>query len=400
MRLNLLPLGLATILGFSMNRTADGQSPPPFLTSFGREVAFGNPIGPGEFTAPYALCIDANDDLYVVASVAQQIQKFSSDGTFLLSWGSGFGFSSSAPNGIAVGPAGTIFVADTLNNRIQEFDASGNPLNAWGTVGAGNGQFINPWDVAVSASRVYVTDLTFRVQYFDLGGNYQGQWSTVGGSPVAVAIDPGGDVFVTTNEPRVARFSPTGTLISEWGQQGTNDGDLQRPYRIAIDSVGSVYLSDDGAGLQRVQKFTPDGQFVWRMDFNDPAGLAFTQNGNLCVVDRVLIPSGYGHVQVYGTAPFSLAVDVTPVAAGDNLRLRTFAGEPSNLNLFFLVTVNGSPFVLSLLSAPLDGFGGWLLSATVPNDPSLPGLTLGFMSFSQDALGKVIATNVETVAFQ
>ncbi|MFC1716412.1 T9SS type A sorting domain-containing protein, partial [Candidatus Poribacteria bacterium] len=56
-----------------------------------------------------------------------------------------------------------LYVADSLNSRIQKFDSEGNFLIKWGTKGSDDGQFDSPWDVAVDVSgNVYVADAANR----------------------------------------------------------------------------------------------------------------------------------------------------------------------------------------------------------------------------------------------
>lgn len=53
------------------------------------------------------------------------------------------------------------YVADTDNDRIQKFDSNGTFLITWGSSGSGDGQFFNPAGVAVDGSgNVYVVDGT------------------------------------------------------------------------------------------------------------------------------------------------------------------------------------------------------------------------------------------------
>ncbi len=90
------------------------------------------------------------------------VQKFTSNGTFITSWGS-TGLSDGQfinPSGIGVDSKGYVYVADYgENNRIQKFDSNGNFITKWGSTGTGDGQFINPADIAIDkVNNVYVVD--------------------------------------------------------------------------------------------------------------------------------------------------------------------------------------------------------------------------------------------------
>ncbi len=98
----------------------------------------------GEMSTPRGVAADAAGDVYVADTFNYRIQKFSSTGTFLRTWGRGvkggsaFGVCTAAascltgsagglggemnlPAGVATSPTLPIYVADTNNNRIQKF---------------------------------------------------------------------------------------------------------------------------------------------------------------------------------------------------------------------------------------------------------------------------------------
>ena len=52
-------------------------------------------------------------------------------------------------------------------------------------------------------------------------------------------------------------------FLLKWGEYGTGDGQFKTPSGIAVDSSGDVYVADTWNG--RIQKFTRDGKFLWRL---------------------------------------------------------------------------------------------------------------------------------------
>src|SRR5262249_27505128 len=56
------------------------------------------------------------------------------------------------PSSMAVDPEGNLFVADMFNNRIQKFTSAGVFLRSYGRQGFGDGLFLNPAGVAISRS--------------------------------------------------------------------------------------------------------------------------------------------------------------------------------------------------------------------------------------------------------
>ena len=97
-----------------------------------------------------------------------------------------------------------------------------------------------------------------------------------------------------------------------------------------------------------------------------------------------------------------LRLHVTPATAsvGDTLTISTCDGVPGNLAILFVVAVNGSPFFRPVASATLDAAGNWVMTATVPNEPNLPGSDVTLRIFTIDGFGNIVQSNDETVSFQ
>jgi hypothetical protein len=107
------------------------------------------------------LVVNAAGDMY--SSNYNRIQKFNSAGTFLLkfgSYGTGNGqFAQFAMRQLGADSSGNIYVPDSTLNRVQKFDSSGNYVSQFGSTGTANGQFNSPVSVAVdSAGNIYVVD--------------------------------------------------------------------------------------------------------------------------------------------------------------------------------------------------------------------------------------------------
>ncbi len=74
-------------------------------------------------------------------------------------------------------------------------------------------------------------------------------------------------------------------------KRGENEGNLNRPAGIAIDTSGLIYVSE--YGNHRISVFTSEGQFISTFgrrgsgpgEFNNPRGLAVNKDGILYVCD-------------------------------------------------------------------------------------------------------------------
>ncbi len=184
---------------------------------------FGIFVGNGNLNSPWGICIDVAGNIYVVDKDNNRIQKFDTDGNFVLKFGS-YGTENGQfnhPTGVAVDVTGNIYILDCGNNRVEKFDSSGLFITSWGTYGTGNGQFDSPNDIC---------------------------------------IDDYGNIYITdTNNHRIQKFSSNGTFITCWGTQGSGDGQFGLPSSICVDSE-YIYVSEEEGN--RIQKFDLSGNFI------------------------------------------------------------------------------------------------------------------------------------------
>lgn len=185
-----------------------------------------------------------------------------------------------APTGVALDSAGNLFVADSLNNRVRKVAPDGTI-----TTVAGNGLAGFSGDAGPATSAQLK-------------------------KPVAVAVDPAGNLFITdSGNQRVRKVFPDGTIgtVAGNGNAGLfGDGDfawlaaLHDPRGIAVDAYGRIYIAD--TGNHRVREVMPDGRITTlagtsqgfsgdggpavNAQLNSPADVALDPSGNLYVADQ------------------------------------------------------------------------------------------------------------------
>lgn len=78
--------------------------------------------------------------------------------------------------------------------------------------------------------------------------------------PEGICLDSLGHVYVVEQgNNRIQKFDKNGNFITKWGTKGTQNTQFVTPFAVAIDSQDKIYVSDDGG---RIQKFDSNGKFI------------------------------------------------------------------------------------------------------------------------------------------
>ena len=170
------------------------------------------------------------------------------------------------------------------------FDAKGNYLRSWG-----KGMFGNEHGLRIdSQDNVWITDNgDHQVMKFDRQGKLlltlgvkgeKGTDSTHFYRPADLAFSPAGDVYVADGygNSRVVKFTKDGKYLLDWGTPGTGRSEFNTVHSVAVDSSGTVYVSD--RENNRIQIFDPDGKYL--REWNN---LGATQNIFITPDDQVWI---------------------------------------------------------------------------------------------------------------
>ena len=231
--------------------TSDGQ----FLETWGVSG-----IDNGEFKKPTGIATYENN-VYVVDSEQARIQVFDSTGKFLQSWGK-FGSEQGEffyPQGISISNDGVVYVADTKNHRIQQFTTDGEFLSSFGIFGPGDGRLRTPVDVALGENYVYVSDPgNSKIEKYTYEGISVASFDyNFGGSPTqpyGLTVDPDGNIYFTDlYKHRIVKIDPEGTTLKIFGSVGSDKGKFIAPKDIVLDDKGYLFVTE--YGNNRIQKF-------------------------------------------------------------------------------------------------------------------------------------------------
>ena len=198
--------------------------------------------------------------------------------------------------------------AASLQDPYAENDLQVGPsliINDGGVPGTGDGQFMTPRNVAVGPDgRIYVADSgNSRIQVFDPQGNFLTAWGGLGteagqfNEPWSLAVDDQYVYVADTWNYRIQKFTTAGELVDVYGRNGSpseNDpalGQFYGPRDILLLDDNRLLITD--TGNHRLQIMDRDGNFLDSVgqfgsqpgQFNEPVGLARGPEGSVYLAD-------------------------------------------------------------------------------------------------------------------
>jgi len=266
-----------------------------------------NGTSEGKFINPNGIAIDKEGSVYVADYGNFTVQKFSSNGQFIKQFVNPLPGDYWGPHGIAVDSDLTIYVVDWRepmigNPRMLKISQNGSLLGQLESCCDADYTFqmANALDID-SYGNIYLTDSqTDRILKYTNNFTYITQWGTQGSEegqvwkPKGIDVDQNGRVYIAdTNNHRVQIFNDNGVYFNKFGSFGTLPSQFSSPRGIDVDLNGNIYVADSENA--RIQKF--DSSFNFKTQYGDnslasgyfsiPSGISSSQDGNIYVADTL-----------------------------------------------------------------------------------------------------------------
>jgi len=320
-----------------------------------------------EVNYPWGVAVDNAHNIYIADYNNFRIREVNASGiintiagsataTYYGDGGAAVDASLNFPQDVVITPAGKIYIADAGNNVIRMINTAGiittvagNDTNGFSGDGgpAISAELDQPSGIAVDRNgNLYIADYNnYRVRKVDTfgiittfaGNGYgagvgSGGYSGDGGPataaelfyPSGVAVDAAGNVYIADYQNNAVRkvnaagiiTTVVGTGVSGYSGDGglATAAHISNPTRVAVDTVGNLYISD--AGNNRIRKvntlgiintisgtgsagYGGDGGYATAATLNRPAGISVDGSGKVYIADennsriRVISSSGF-----------------------------------------------------------------------------------------------------------
>lgn len=297
-------------------------------------VGDGGPATSAQLSGPHAIVFDVAGNAYIAEWQANRVRKITPGGIITTVAGTGAvgrtgdnGLAKLAtlalPRDVAIGAGGDLYIADANNSVVRKVNAAGVITTVAGDGNAGSdgdgllatsAKLSSPRGVLYAGGNLYIADAgAGTIRKVDANGVI----STIAGASDGKPPDPPGSPVVDGVPATSIR--------------------LQEPNRMAMDSTGSLYVSDYKAN--RIRKILPNGVIT---TVAGNGGLSPTGDGgpaNLAAVVEpmgvALKPNGSLLIGEFGTGRVREVVNAASAAGGSQyvaIAVRKQSGLPVGCN--------------------------------------------------------------------
>ena len=252
----------------------------------------------GMLSNPWGVTVNERNEIAVTEVGNHRIQVFSSDGTYLRSFGK-----KGDKQGELNWPAGIAFdvknenilVVDSSNNRVQLFSEQGESLSKFGGKGNLDHQLMNPHGLSVNSDgNIIVADSGNKlVKVFSQSGQLLQKIGGEGSFTLPFHCVPYDKYLIVSDshEHCIKVFERGGKFLHKFGKQGKGDGEFNFPRCLSVNKAGHLMVSE--SKNHRVQVFELNGRFITKFGtkgngiggFENPICMAVLSDGRIVVTE-------------------------------------------------------------------------------------------------------------------
>ena len=246
---------------------------------------------------PLGVAVNERDEIAVTNTY--RVQVFSSDGTYLRSFGRKGNKQGELdwPAGIAFDKNKRSIVVDNNNHRVQLFNDQGEYLSQFGGEGNLDHQLRDPLGLSVDRNEnIIVADKGNKViKTFSPSGQFLyklGEGEGEGFTSPCHCIQYDKYLIVSDGgENCIKVFDINGNFLYKFGNKGNRDGEFKEPRFLSVNKAGHLMVCD--RENHRVQVFELSGRFVTKFgkrgsgpgEFKGPTSSAVLSDGRIVVAD-------------------------------------------------------------------------------------------------------------------
>lgn len=221
----------------------------------------------GTFTSPGGIAVDKDGNIFASDVGSGTLKKFSPTGVLLGTYSSSGSGAAELyfPMGVMIHDD-IVYVCDSYNLRIQKFSTEGVHLGSFGDP-AGPGNMVGPTGITLGIdNHFYISVQSGPVFKYDLSGNFVSTLGTHNGSNTVTDFDTAVGIFsnqdghlyvVDSGRQRITKFDISGNYLATIGAFGGLPGSLHGPGGITGDGFGNIYVAE--TDNRRIQKFDSFG---------------------------------------------------------------------------------------------------------------------------------------------
>ncbi len=235
-----------------------------YVSSFGKS-------GPdeGELKEPNGVAVDATGNIYVTDALNHKLLKYDPDGTFIKEWKEGQG-TFYGPRDIVIAPNKQIYFIDQGHTRLVRFDPVTEVFIAWGTDGSGEGQFNESTGITATDNGIVVSDTgNNRIEIFDFDGKFIRQWPV---PPEIKSTMNFPDPVYDSKSKHLFVSSGKANEILEYDLEGQQFNGYKAGGEVALDNPSSLAIFDEGKTRYLLVLNTGSDKVV-KLELDPKAGL-------------------------------------------------------------------------------------------------------------------------------